>query len=652
MPSQNPELTIQRMPNPSHQGMPVSAPRISPVPIGPHHTVPNRPGRSGTRTSPVNTGSHSQISPVPAGPNHAVPNRMTHPASNPQSRVSPVNIGPHSRISPGPNTPHSRISPGPTGPHHAVPNRMAHPASNPQSRVSPVNIGPHSRISPGPTGPNNAVTNRMGHPGPNQQSRVSLVNTGPHSRISPGPARPNHQISPDPTGPHHAVTNRIGHPGATNVTNQQTRISPVNTGPHRRISPGPNGQHSRISPVNAGPHSRVSPVNIGSHSRISPGPSPPQNAMPLRMAHPGLIHRGVAPPRAMQAVQGPVNYPPNMAVTTTTWYPPHEPRHYNVTQSVPRPNVPISVQNQFHTQMMNMQQSATSQVQQRHQGPTSPLQVHIVPQIPGQGARLPVNQHQGQQVHHGQGHQVHSGQQVHPGQAHQHRHQQVPIPAQSGQIQNTMAYAHVQGAPSFPPSSQASMVPWPNPQASHVSGSQNQSHQNMPAPVQIHQHVGVNHALPTSNPNGPSPNNNSVQPSVNPTSRITQPNQPQTGHDGQTQNGIQTNEAFSWYNMKHQTPSNINQGDIKLSPSAKLEKSRIKGKVDPSTIHIDPDNPTPHLELPTNSNVDIEVPPNAIVIQPEDDLDYPGTPPPCMSPIRDDLEDSPLGKLKILVILD
>ncbi len=548
--------------------------------------------------NPSHTGmpvSVPRTSPVPT-----VPNRPSYLGT----RAPPVNTGNN-----------HRISPGPTGPHHAVPNRMAHPAPNPQSRVSPVN----SRI---PTGPNG------------QQSRISPVNTGPHSRISLGP-----------TGPHHAVPNMMGHPGTANANNQQSRISPVNVGPHRRISPGPNGQQSRISPVNAGPHRRVSPVNVGSHSRISPGPSPPQNVMPHRMAHPGTIHPGMVHSGAMHAVamttQGLVNYPPNMAVTTTTWYPPHDPRHYNVAQSVPRQNVPTSVQNvqhQLHTQMMNMQGPATSHVQ-RHQGPTSPLQVHIVPQIPGQGARLPVSQQaqqsqlQGHQVRPMQGHQVHPGQQVLPGQGH---------PMHAGQ--------HVVPGQSFPTSSQANMAPWPNPHAPNVAGPLNaRSHQGMPAHVQSQQNVGVHHSLPTSNTNGPSPNTNNLPPSVDPTSRITQLNQSQTGHVGQTQNGGQTNEAFSWYNMKHQTPGDIKQGDIKLSPTAKLEKSRIKGKVDPSTIHIDPENTTPHLELPSNSNVDIEVPPNAIVIQPEDDLDYPGTPPPCMSPIRDDLEDSPPGNLKIFL---
>ncbi len=38
-----------------------------------------------------------------------------------------------------------------------------------------------------------------------------------------------------------------------------------------------------------------------------------------------------------------------------------------------------------------------------------------------------------------------------------------------------------------------------------------------------------------------------------------------------------------------------------------------------------------------NTDADLEVPPNAIVIQPEDDLDYPGTPPPCMSPVSHDV---------------
>ncbi len=41
--------------------------------------------------------------------------------------------------------------------------------------------------------------------------------------------------------------------------------------------------------------------------------------------------------------------------------------------------------------------------------------------------------------------------------------------------------------------------------------------------------------------------------------------------------------------------------------------------------------------MPSNTDADLEVPPNAIVIQPEDDLDYPGTPPPCMSPVSHDV---------------
>ncbi len=338
----------------------------------------------------------------------------------------------------------------------------------------------------------------------------------------------------------------------------------------------------------------------------------PNQPQPTRMGHPGTVrpatphpgtthavtnhpivpmssHRPAMPPSTTHMQQTPTHYPPNMDLTARFGYQPFDPRQYSVNQNVPRQNVPISVQNQFHSQAINGQRPATSQIglQQMQQGPISPPQVQIVPQIPGQGTRQQLNHHlqqrQGQQVHlpqgqvqqvlQGQGHQVHPGQQVLSGQGH------APGQVQWNQVHNPMGFPHLQSAANVPIPSHANTAPWPNPQAPHVtvniSPPQNhQTHQARSPQSQTHQRVGVNQGLPVSSATSP-PQNTNVQPNVNPVPRLTHLNQAATGQGGETPSGSEASQGFSWYNMEHQAP-----GAVKTSPSAKL-KPEIASKVEP-----------------------------------------------------------------------